>query len=244
MNSPAHHAGLHLLLLVLGRRPPRPSRSASARRPCRGSATPCGRDGSTSSWSSFSPTDASLIGLPVTARTESAAPPRASPSSFVRTHAVEGDALLEGDRDVDRLLAGHRVEHEQDVVRLHLAVDRVRARPSAPRRSAGGRRCRRSRRRAPASAPARARAWPPRRDRSRSRARRPGSGSACRAARAGDRGRALQVGGDEQRALASPCAASARAWPRRSSCPSPGGRRAGSRSAAAREREPRVGRRP
>src|SRR5207248_2970732 len=36
-----------------------------------------------SSWSSFSPTDASLIGLPVTALTERAAPPRASPSSFV-----------------------------------------------------------------------------------------------------------------------------------------------------------------
>ena len=37
-----------------------------------------------SSWSSFSPTDTNLIGLPVTARTDSAAPPRASPSSFVR----------------------------------------------------------------------------------------------------------------------------------------------------------------
>ena len=36
-------------------------------------------------WSSFSPVEASLIGLPVTALTESAAPPRASPSSFVRT---------------------------------------------------------------------------------------------------------------------------------------------------------------
>ena len=32
--------------------------------------------------------------------------------------AVEGDALLEGLRDVDGLLAGHRVEHEQDVRRL------------------------------------------------------------------------------------------------------------------------------
>ena len=39
----------------------------------------------TSSWSSFSPTDANLTGLPVIALTESAAPPRASPSSFVRT---------------------------------------------------------------------------------------------------------------------------------------------------------------
>ena len=39
----------------------------------------------TSSWSSFSPTEANLIGLPVIALTESAAPPRASPSSFVST---------------------------------------------------------------------------------------------------------------------------------------------------------------
>ena len=34
---------------------------------------------------SFSPVEAYRIGLPVTALTESAAPPRASPSSLVRT---------------------------------------------------------------------------------------------------------------------------------------------------------------
>ena len=39
----------------------------------------------TSSWSSFSPTEANFTGRPVTALAESAAPPRASPSSFVRT---------------------------------------------------------------------------------------------------------------------------------------------------------------
>src|SRR5437879_1722353 len=38
-----------------------------------------------SSWSTFSPTETSLIGLPVTAFTDKAAPPRASPSSFVNT---------------------------------------------------------------------------------------------------------------------------------------------------------------
>ena len=75
-----------------------------------------------SSASSFSPTDASLIGRPVTALTDSAAPPRASPSSFVRSDAVEVDALLERLRDVDGLLAGHRVEHEEDVRRLRLAA--------------------------------------------------------------------------------------------------------------------------
>ena len=50
-----------------------------------------------------------MIGRPVTALTESAAPPRASPST------VERDALLERQRDVHGLLAGHGIEHEQDV---------------------------------------------------------------------------------------------------------------------------------
>ena len=36
---------LHRLACPRSRRPPRPSRSASARRPCRGCARPCGRDG-------------------------------------------------------------------------------------------------------------------------------------------------------------------------------------------------------
>ena len=35
----------------------------------------------------FSPVDANMIGLPVMVATESAAPPRASPSSFVKTTA-------------------------------------------------------------------------------------------------------------------------------------------------------------
>ena len=38
-----------------------------------------------SNWSSFSPVDANRIGLPVTALTDSAAPPRASPSSLLMT---------------------------------------------------------------------------------------------------------------------------------------------------------------
>jgi hypothetical protein len=49
----------------------------------------------------------------VTALTESAAPPRASPSSF-----VEGDALLERERDVHRFLPRHGVQDEEDVGRL------------------------------------------------------------------------------------------------------------------------------
>ena len=42
-----------------------------------------------------------------------------------------------------------------------------------------------------------------------------------------DRGRALEVGGDEAGLAALLLRAAARAWPRSSSCPSPGGRRAG-----------------
>ena len=38
-------------------------------------------------------------------------------------HAIEGDALLEGERNRDRLLTRHRVEHEQDVRRLRLCGD-------------------------------------------------------------------------------------------------------------------------
>ena len=64
-----------------------------------------------------------MTGLPVTAFTESAAPPRASPSSFVSTIAVERDALLERPRDVDRFLPRHRVEDEQHVQRLDRVPD-------------------------------------------------------------------------------------------------------------------------
>ena len=53
--------------------------------------------------------------------TDSAAPPRAVE---LREHdAVERDPLLEGLGDRDRLLAGHGVEHEQDVRRLDGVLD-------------------------------------------------------------------------------------------------------------------------
>ena len=44
--------------------------------------------------SSFSPVPMNLIGLPVTWRTESAAPPRESPSTFVRMMPVSGSRSL------------------------------------------------------------------------------------------------------------------------------------------------------
>ena len=63
-----------------------------------------------------------MIGLPVTALTESAAPPRASPSSLVITTPSKSARLGEALGDVDGVLAGHRVDDEEDVVRLgHLA---------------------------------------------------------------------------------------------------------------------------
>ena len=81
------------------------------------------RDAMRSGWNgsrpvSFSPTPANLIGLPVTWRTDSAAPPRASPSSLVRTTPVSGSALVERLGDVDRVLALHRVDDEQRLDRL------------------------------------------------------------------------------------------------------------------------------
>ena len=69
-----------------------------------------------SNWSSFSPVEANRIGLPVTALTDSAAPPRASPSSLVMTTPSKSTDLGELLGDVDRVLAGHRVDDEQDVV--------------------------------------------------------------------------------------------------------------------------------
>ena len=64
-----------------------------------------------------------MIGLPVIALTDSAAPPRASPSSFDEDHAVEVGRLGELLGHVDRVLAGHGVDHQQHVVRLGALLD-------------------------------------------------------------------------------------------------------------------------
>ena len=73
--------------------------------------------------SSFSPTPMNLIGTPVTSLIDRAAPPRASPSSLVRMHAVEFERIVERLGAVDGVLAGHRVDDEIDLVRPDLAVD-------------------------------------------------------------------------------------------------------------------------
>ena len=80
------------------RRPPRPSARRRPARPARSgvSTSPMPRmrlairsGWKTSKSSSFSPVDANRIGTPVTSRTDSAAPPRASPSSLVSTTPVK-----------------------------------------------------------------------------------------------------------------------------------------------------------
>ncbi len=76
-----------------------------------------------SSASHFSPTPISLIGLPVTARIESAAPPRPSPSARVKHDAGDADAAVEGFGGVDGVLAGQRVGDEQDFVRMNRGFD-------------------------------------------------------------------------------------------------------------------------
>ena len=59
-----------------------------------------------------------LIGSPVTSLIDSAAPPRASPSSLVRMTPVDADAVVERLGGLDRVLADHRVDDEEDLVRL------------------------------------------------------------------------------------------------------------------------------
>ena len=156
-----------------------------------------------------------LIGMPVTALTESAAPPRASPSSFVSTTPSKRDPLGERLRDrrprpgpscasrTSRTFVGFVALRTRASSSISVVVDR-----------GAGPRCRRSRRRGPGRAPARARA----------RATADGSfavaarvdrdrRSARRAARAGRSRRG--AGGRRRRAAGGfrSCGGGARAWP-------------------------------
>ena len=69
----------------------------------------------------FSDTPANLIGAPVIWRTDSAAPPRESPSSLVRTTPVSGSASFERLGGVDRVLALHGIDDEQGFDRVQVA---------------------------------------------------------------------------------------------------------------------------
>ena len=88
------------------------------------------RDAMRSGWkgsksSGFSPTPTNLIGFPVVVTTESAAPPRASPSVLVSTIPVSGERLGEAGGGLDRVLSGHRVRHEQRLLGLDRRDDRA-----------------------------------------------------------------------------------------------------------------------
>ncbi len=136
-----------------------------------------------SSWSSFSPTEASLTG-PAGDRPHGQRGAAAGVAVELREDdAVEGDPLLERERDVHGLLAGHRVENEEHVRRLRLVTDALELvhQLLVDVQPPGGVEDRR--RRARPCAPRRARAALPRPGRF-GPARRPGSGSAGRAARA------------------------------------------------------------
>ena len=64
-----------------------------------------------------------LMGTPVTALTDRAAPPRASPSSLVMITPSSSSASLNALRTPHGVLAGHRVDDEIDLVRTEPAID-------------------------------------------------------------------------------------------------------------------------
>ena len=184
-----------------------------------------------SSWSSFSPTEIELD-RPAGDGLHRERRAAARVAVELRHHdAVERDPLLERQRDVDGLLARHRVEHEQHVRRLRLVADSLELLHQLLVDVQAARRVEDDRVDAVLGAAAGRRRARPRPDRCPRRGRRE-PGSACRAARAG-RSRP-GAAGRRRRApgCGLPFAAAARASPRPSSCPSPGGRRAGSPSAA------------
>ena len=171
-----------------------------------------------------SPVPRNATGRPVAARMLSAAPPRASPSIFVSTRPVTGSLAVEGLRHADRLLAGHRVDHEQRLGRRHGAddADELVHHRLVDVEPAGGVEDHHVDAPLPRDLEAGARHLQRR-----------------RADRAGvdldpdliaelhelvDRGGPVDVGGHQQRAACRPCAAGPPAWRRSSSCPSPGGR--------------------
>ena len=65
----------------------------------------------------------SLIGRPVTARMDSAAPPRASPSTTRQDDAGDADFFVEFGGNGDGVLAGHGVRHQQGLHRRCDAAD-------------------------------------------------------------------------------------------------------------------------
>ena len=149
--------------------------------------------------------------------------------------AGQRQRLLERLGGVDRVLALHRVDHEQRLDRLRAPRAARGSRPSSPRRSPGGRRCRRSARRSSARARGRA-----------PRARSPpavwsrldGNHSAPACARHRLAAARSPPAGRRRPRPSAPSSCASRsgawpAWPWSWSCPRPAGRPSGSPPAAA-----------
>ena len=73
--------------------------------------------------SSRSPVLANAMGLPTTPLTDSAAPPRASPSSLVRMTPLSSSVVVERLGRGDGVLADHGVDDQERVVRLRRRRD-------------------------------------------------------------------------------------------------------------------------
>ena len=71
-----------------------------------------------SSASSFSPAPRNLIGAPVTLRMDSAAPPRRIAIDAGQDDAGELTPVVEDLGDIDRVLAGQAVGHQQGLMRI------------------------------------------------------------------------------------------------------------------------------
>ncbi len=74
-------------------------------------------------WSSFSPVPMNLIGLPVTALTRERRAAAGVAVELGEHDAGDVEVFVEGLGGVDRVLAGHRVDDEQDLVRLDRLFD-------------------------------------------------------------------------------------------------------------------------
>ena len=77
----------------------------------------------TSKSSSFSPLDANMIGRPVTDAHRQRGTTAGVAVELGEHHAVEADAVEEGLRRDDRVLADHRVDDEQHLVGAHGVAD-------------------------------------------------------------------------------------------------------------------------
>ena len=121
---------------------------------------PATRSGwNSSSASIFSPRPTKRIGLPVTARIESAAPPRPSPSMRVRTTPEMPTRPSNCSATLTASWPVRPSTTSSVSCGLVGVAHRLRPRPSARRRCAAGRRCRASPRRSRRASPAAWRAW-------------------------------------------------------------------------------------